>query len=101
MIRIVIPKLRGLGARAVSLALTATVLSGIAHAAAPLPFSLPFPMMGIGADQTLRLNVAAWPGPACDITFAVYDGTGAAVTSGKLVSLKNSPGRLEAAAGAD
>jgi hypothetical protein len=58
--------------------------AGLAHAAPPLPFTLPFPMMGIGFNQTLQLNVVAWPGASCDITFAIFDRNGTTVTSGKL-----------------
>lgn len=58
-----------------------TAFTGLAHAQSD-PTAVEFPMIGIGFEQTLQLNVISLPGSPCAQQLVIFDSNGATVASG-------------------
>jgi hypothetical protein len=54
--------------------------TGLAHAQSD-PTAVEFPMIGIGFDQTLQLNVISLPSSPCAMQLAIFDSNGATVAT--------------------
>jgi hypothetical protein len=65
--------------------LTLNGFTGLAHAQlAPPTSTIAFPMVGIGFNQTLQLNVISLPSGPCRMQLAIFDSNGATVASGSV-----------------
>jgi hypothetical protein len=56
---------------------------GLAHAQSD-PTAVEFPMIGVGFNQTLQLNVISLPNSPCAMQLAIFDSNGATVASGSV-----------------